>query len=354
MYVEELKNKGDWATFLQTSPEGTFYHSLKWKEVIQKSFPCSALYLTIKDVNGTIVGICPGFILGSAPLKIFCSIPYSDYGGPVIASHCIERASVSLRSFLEEFCSNNDIAYAKFCFMNDKLAQPFKLPLTNVGGGKGTAEIDLRLTPSDFIWNKIFSKNRRYKIRRFERDGFIAQEARTKSDLRDFYTLYCRNMKYIGASPYPYAFMENMWSILYPENLRIWLVGNERRIGGILVVKDGQRTYWVYAGIDRKQDYKRYSVIPYLLWKEIKTAEEEGYRYISLGATPSDPNHPYYLQKMSFGSSLQKQEMVWYPFSSTGRILLQIGAITISSWKSVKSFLPTYFNRFLANKLSRF
>ena len=118
MHVEKLKNKIDWKGFLQASPEGTFYHSLKWKEVIQKSFPCSALYLTIKDANGTIVGICPGFILDSAPLKIFCSIPYSDYGGPVIASHCIERASVSLRSFLEEFCSNNDIAYAKFCLIH--------------------------------------------------------------------------------------------------------------------------------------------------------------------------------------------------------------------------------------------
>jgi len=63
MFVEELKDKTEWKTFLQSSPEATFFHSLKWKEVIQKSFPHSALYLTIRDVNGMIVGVCPGFIL---------------------------------------------------------------------------------------------------------------------------------------------------------------------------------------------------------------------------------------------------------------------------------------------------
>ena len=117
MHVEELKNKREWETFLQDSTDGTFYHSLKWKEVIQKSFHHSALYLTIKDTNGTIVGICPGFIMSSLHMKTYYSTPCSDYGGPVIAGHYVEQASFSLRSFLQRFCSDKDITYAKICFM---------------------------------------------------------------------------------------------------------------------------------------------------------------------------------------------------------------------------------------------
>jgi len=358
MYIKELKNEREWETFLQASPEGTFYHSLKWKEVIQNSFPHHslnhAIYLTIKDANGTIVGICPGFIQTSMQMKIYHSTPYSDYGGPVMAGHCVEQASLSLRSFLQVFCSDKDIAYAKICFMDDKLAQSFKLPSGYVDANKGIIEIDLKATPSDLIWKKVFSKNRRWKIRRFKRDGFQAQQARTKSDLIDFYDLYCKNMRYIGASPYPYEFIKNMWRILYPENLRIWLVGKEERIGGIVVFKYGQRTYWAYAGIDRKQGYSRYSVVPYLLWKEIKTAEEEGYRYVSLGGTPSDPENPYYLQKMSFGGSFRQQKTVWCPFSSTGRILLQTRAKTIGAWRTIRNFLPIDIKRALESRLSRF
>jgi len=288
MFVEELKDKREWETFLSASPEGTFFHSLKWKEVIEKSFPHSPLYLTIRDANGTIVGICPSFILNSMRMK-----------------------------------------------------------------NKGTMEIDLKATPSDFIWNKIFSKNRRRKIRRIERDGFQAREARTKSDLRDFYTLYYENMKYIGGSPYPYKFMENMWSILYPENLRIWLVEKDKIIAGISVLKYERKTYWTYAGINRKQ-CGRASVVPYLLWKEIDKAEEEGCRWISLGGTSSDPKNPYHIQKKWLGASFCQQEMVWYPFSPNGRILLQTRAKAVSAWKTFKNFLPHGLKGVLESKLSRF
>jgi len=352
MHVEELKNRKEWTTFLQTSPEGTFYHSLKWKEVIEKSFPCSALYLTIKDSNGTIVGICPGFILNSMHIKIFHSTPYSDYGGPVIARYRIKQASLSLLSFLQSSCSAKDVAYAKFCFLGDELGRFFKSPLGCIETTKGIMEIDLKAAPSDFIWNKIFSGNRRRKIRLIKRKGFNAQEARTKSDLRDFYNLYYQNMKYIGASPYPYEFMENMWSILYPENLHIWLIEKDKRVAGVLVFKYGQKSYATYAGLDRKQCV--HGLINYLWWKEIKKAEEEGLRYVSLGSTPSDPKNPYSLQKRSFGGSFRQLEIVWYPLDSVGRILLQTRAKTMSTWKTIRNSLPGDLKRILESKLSRF
>lgn len=355
MYVEELKDKREWESFLQASPEGTFFHSLKWKEVIQKSFPHSALYLTIRDANGRVVGICPGFLVSSLSNRVYYSMPHSDYGGPVIAEHYVEQASLSLRSFLRNFCSEKGIDYAKICFTNDKLEQSFNSGprIGYVDTSKGIVEIDLKAKSSDYIWNKILSKNRRWKIRRYERDGFQAQEARSRSDLRDFYNIYCKNMKYIGASPHPYEFIENMWSLLYPENLRIWLVGKDRKTGGILVFKYGRRTYWSYAGIDRKQ-CGSVSVVPYLLWKEIKAAEEEGYRYVSLGGTPSDPRSPHYLQKIRMGGTYYQHKMGWYPFSITGRVLIQTRAKAILTWKAVRNHLPNSLKNVVTRKLSKF
>ena len=74
MYVEELKDKREWETFLKASSEGTFFHSLKWKEVIEKSFDYSPLYLTVRDPDGRIVGICPGFFVDS--MRIRTTIQY--------------------------------------------------------------------------------------------------------------------------------------------------------------------------------------------------------------------------------------------------------------------------------------
>jgi len=351
MYVEELKDEREWEAFLQASPEGTFYHSLKWKEAIQRSFPYSAFYLTIKDKDGMIVGICPGFILSFMHIKIYQSIPHSDYGGPIIARHCIHQASLSLRFFLQKVCPNMDVAYAKFHFTDDNWRQFFFSPLGYVNAPQGVVEIDLKSTPSDFLWHKIFSQNRRRKIRLVEREGFQAQEATTKSDLKDFYRLYCKNMKHLGATPYPYQFIENLWRVLYPENLRIWLVEKHKRIAGILFFKYGQKSYAAYDGLDREQ--RIHGLINYIRWQEIKKAEEEGLRYVSFGSTPNDPKHPYYIQKMSFGNSFHKQKTVWYPLSSMGCILLQTRAKAVSTWKKIRKLLPTESRRILESKLER-
>lgn len=272
----------------------------------------------------------------------------------MIANHCIERASLSLQDFLQRFCSSMGVAYLKISFMNEELQRSFGWPLRYTTRGRGTVEIDLEATPSDFIWSSLFSKNRRWKMKRFEREGYEARQARGNSDLRDFYAVYHDNMKYIGARPYPYHFLENMWSLLYPLNLRIWVVAREKPIGGILVLKDARRTYWLLAGIDRRQAYARYPVVNYLLWKEIETAEEEGYRYVSLGATPSDPDNLYYLQKTSFGGSFEQQEVAYYPCSSTGRVLLQAKAKAVSRWKTIRGFVPIRFRRMVERELQRF
>jgi len=351
MYVEELKDEKEWETFLKISPGATFYHSLKWKKVIQMSFRHHDLYLTIRDENGTIIGICPGFILGRMRLKIYDSMPYSDYGGPVIARQYIHEASLSLQSFLQSFCSNKGIICARFLFMDAKLGQFFRSPLGYVEATRGIMEVDLKATPSDFLWNKMFSANLRRNIRRVERRGFQAQEARTKSDLRDFYALYYKNMKYIGANPYPYKFMENMWSVLHPRNLRIWLLENDGMVGGMLFFEYDQKSYGVYLGLDRKQHV---DIANYLTWKEIKRVEEEDRRYVSLGSTPCDPRNPYYIQKMRVGGSFCQQQTIWFPIDSTGRILLLTRAKTFSSWKTIRNLLPTGIRRTLESRLSRF
>ena len=262
MHVEELKNEKEWESFLEVSPWGTFYNSLKWRKVIQKSFRHDDLYLTIRDEDGTIIGICPGFILGGKRLKVYDSMPYSDYGGPLMARQHIKEVSHSLQSFLQSFCSTKGINYARFCFNDAESGRFFRSPLSYVEATQGIVEVDLKATPPDFLWNKIFSTNLRRNIRLVERRGFQAQEARTKSDLRDFYDLYCENMKYLGANPYPYKFMESMWSVLHPRYLRIWLLEKGKRVGGTLIFKDSKKSYDVYGGLDRNQ---RVGIINYLI-----------------------------------------------------------------------------------------
>jgi hypothetical protein len=353
MFVEEMKSAKEWEDFVEVTPGGTFYHSIKWREVVQRTYNYSPLYLAIKDNAARIVGICPGFIVSLMHIKIYDSIPYSDYGGPIIENHYTKHGSLLLRSFLQEFCPSEGIHYAKFCFVEEnELSKYFKSPSGCTERAKGIMEIDLKTTPSDFLWNKMFSKNLKKRIKRIEQDGFEAQEARTKSDILEFYNLYVQNMKHIGATPDPYRFTENMWNTLHPDNLRVWLLRKDKAVAGELFFKNGQREYAHYGAVDRKQTV--HEATSYLRWAEIKKAEQEGRRYVSFGSTPSNPNSQYYLLKKRIGGSFHPQEMIWYPLTSTGYALLRARAKSALTWKATRDFLPVGLKSFLERKLLEF
>jgi len=351
VFVEELRNKDEWEGFVLSSPDGTFYHSLKWKEVIQRSFPSFAHYLVVKSNNGTVVGICPAFIQKHGPIKVFTSMPYSDYGGPIIREAYFEQASVLLRKFIEKYCFNNGLSFAKICFVGDRIGQFFKSPLSYVDTGAGVMVIDLKATPSDVIWNEIFSRKQRYEIRHFERGGFNVREATNESDLRDFYDLYLVNMRHLGVSGYPYVFFRNMWNTLFPENFYLMLLEKEKCLGGLAQFKYKDGFYGGYVAIDREWPWGRYSLTSYMIWKLIKKAEEVGIRYVSLGSTPSYKRHPHYIQKNRFGSTFLQQEWVFIPFGYEANFLLVAWAKAISAWRSFRQRSPNSFNAFVERRL---
>lgn len=336
-------------------PGGTFYHSLEWKNVIEESFPFSTTYLVVKDGHGRTVGILPTVTWESNNLKILDSLPYSDFGGPVIDRNCVKEASLSLLRFIEQQSYEKGISLAKICFLGDELLRFFRSSRCYMSNNGGVMELDLAAKPPDFIWKKILRNPQRNRINRFERDGFYVREARTKSDLAKFLTLYYSNMKHINARALPLKFFENMWRILYPENFRILLVEKNPAVGGLAFFNYNQSVYLAYLGIDRESLASRYNVAYYLFWNSIKWAERNGFRYVCFGSTPAHPksvqemaNH---FQKRNFGASFLQQEIAFIPFNCLAFASLLFGSKAISAWKAARNFLPAKLQQSMESRL---
>ena len=355
MYVEELNNTREWEDFVESMPTGTFYHSLKWKEVIEKSFPHRAIYLVVKDSSGKLVGVAPGFFTESIHTKIYDSIPHSDYGGPLIKTPHVSKVSIALLDFLKHLSSSRGVTYGKFLVIEKALKNHLSSQKGYAQSSLGVMEINLAKTPSQFIWNVLFSSNRRKKFKQMERRGFHVYEARTKSDLKAFYNLYLQNMEHIGASPRSFSFMENAWDTLFPSYLRIWILVNKEPVAAKLFFQFAKKSFSVFVGIKRDQP-QTYTNVPaspinYLTWAEIKKAEEECISCVSLGTTPNDPSSEYFLRKSSMGSSFYPQWTVWTPFNTFGRVLVQMRSTSVSLGKTVRPFLPDTLTRILEDKV---
>ncbi len=343
MFVEELKDRNEWESFLDSSAHGTFYHTPQWKDTLEKTFK-HPFYLALRKNNGTLAGICPGFIVDFGILKVYQSTPRSDYAGPIVADHCQGYVPQTLLNYIHSYCSNNGIAYAKVSLTENTPQASTESSWGYSESNGGVMEIDLERAPPEYLWNKVFPSSLRKKISRVERNGFRAYEGESKADLKEFYALYEQNMRYIGASPFTYEFMENAWDTLYPKNLRVWLVGKNRPIAGVFVYKYRGGTYMSYTGIDRESS-RTYSVNPYMVWQEIKKAKEEGCPMVSLGSTPGDPKETHYLQKSELGALFRKQTTVWYPFNLAGNVFLLCRSKPLNAWKNMRDALPQGLKR---------
>jgi len=350
MYVEELRNESEWEDFIETIPEATFYHTIEWKKIIEKSFGFVPAYLTIKD-QGEIAGVCPGFVTTPLGFRIFTSLPNSDYGGPLFSKAHLARGMTFLRNFLTGYCSENGISHSKLCLLGDSPKQFLEMPFTHIDRSKGIVEIDLKATPPEFIWSKLLSGEVRRRIKRFENDGFRLEQIRSRSELEEFYCLYRSNMRYIHAPEYSYRFFENIWSKMSSGEFRVWLVNGRLSLGGTACFVYRKRLYLVYVGINRKLDLSRYNVTPYMCWSLTKWADEQGLRYVSMGSTPANPQDSHYRLKIRFGAKFIQQNTVLIPYTYNAKTLFAVRNSVVSSWKAVRSILPTNFKTSLERRL---
>ena len=92
-----LYDKNDlnaWNSYVMNHPQGTVFHLIQWKNVIEKTFGHKACYLIAEDnsinvSNGktSTVGILPLFKINSILFgNYFVSVPFAETGGPIADS----------------------------------------------------------------------------------------------------------------------------------------------------------------------------------------------------------------------------------------------------------------------------
>jgi len=339
MFVEELRNNDEWENFVLSSSKGTFFQTLRWKRILEKSFSLEPVYLVVRDSNENIVGICPFFVHKFWPFKILDSLPFSDFGGPLIKEELNREVSDLIKDCLGQLASKRGITYARIRFSNSELCEFFKSGSSEVATTTGVMSLDLKEKPANYIWNKVFTARggQRKYIKRFERDGFQSREAQNVRDLDQFYVLYFDNMNYIGASPYRPDFFKNIWISLYPENFNVLLIEKkEECVGAVASFIYNGALYNTYLGLDRKA-HKKYHISYYLFWETIKFAQKKGLECVHFGSTSSDPNAVHYSQKKNMGATFNQHYFLYIPFDQG---LLHLRRKALMSWKRLRNRLP--------------
>ncbi len=346
MIVEPLDDEIEWDNFVADSPDGTFFHTIKWRDVIERSFPYQSSYLCIRDSSGQLVGVCPFFITKKLwPFKVLDSLPDSDLGGPLFKEEYKKDAAKVLVNYLIELGANKGIAYTKMRLSDLEACEYLRTNDSKVDDASGTMILDLCETPVDYIWNNVFEHKQRKYINRFDHDGFKTTNGTDMHELEIFYNLYCNNWGN-GGTPFNLKYLENIYNLLYPSNFSITLIGNDDKCIGAglnFIYRQKKTMYMAGVALDKEMS-SRYKIYYKLRWETIKYAHSMRYHYVSLGPTSSDKSEIHHNIKRKFGARFD-QEYCLYIVNNNYLFSLRANVINIG--RNAKKILPNrMYNEF--------
>jgi hypothetical protein len=288
-------NADQWEGFNNQFEEGTLFHSLRWKQVLEDVFhPKLRYYLILNDRE--IVGISPWAEQSALNFQGLVSIPHSEYNGIMLgdtlnADHFNEILSLFAKKY----------SFLHFNTCNPALLD--EIGFTHVPGeDTGHMVTNLRVSPPDAIWAGL-SKNVRFAIRTFEKDGFEVSEISRPGDLDDFYRYYVGNMTHINGKILPLAFFERLLE-RFPDEVRVTALSRDGLFAaGSLALLDPARKifYGNYLAINRDLP-NRYTPSYYIMWESINWAWKNGYEKLSSGRQKLEPGNPRFRYKAKFGA----------------------------------------------------
>ena len=336
--VESFSHEEEWEDFVARSPQGSFYHTLEWKRVLEQAFQLETMYLVVRESEGSLVAVCPFVIWKELKvIKVLDSLKNSDCGGVLVKEGYGKLVVQALVSYLKGIARQKGLAYAKMRLSEEKMADLFEREASEVDTSEGMMVIDLQEKPTDYLWNKGVKTKARQMIRKLYREGYAVREADTIEDLKKFYDLYCRNMDCIGATPYSFDFFEQLFSLPSKSFHVLVMIREDQCIGGIAFFSDRPRSMVCasYLGFDREAQY--HHAFQHLAWEVAKWAEENGYRYANLGLTPADSEETHHAMKQRLGAEFSQDYVVYLPFS---RSLFTMREKLATTWRAMSPRLP--------------
>lgn len=288
-----------WEEFNAQSPNGTFFHGLRWKQVLEDALDLKLRYYLILN-DRRVVGISPWVEQSVLNFRGLVSIPHSEENGVVVddqfGAGCFGEA-------LSLFAK-------KYSFLHFNTASRTLLNGTGfaheVAVDTGHMVANLGHTPPEAMWAG-FSKSTRSAVRTFENDGFRVREVHRPDDLEDFYRYYTRNLAHIQGDILPLTFFERIRALFSPKEQRMTvLTRDDLFAGGSLALLDPARKtfYGSYLALNRDLP-NRYTPAYYIMWEDINWAWKNGYDRLFFGRQRFDPKNPRFLNKVKFGAQHQ-------------------------------------------------
>ncbi len=258
----------DWDDFVHRMPDGTFFHLIGWKRVLERAFGFTARYLVARR-GQHIVGVLPLFeVRGGRGQHCLQSVPFAVEGGVCAADEPAARALEGAAVALADQCG------ARYVELRDRRSGGDFV----THGGRDFCFRRALLDTDEAMLAAIPGK-RRNMIRTGIRHGFVSRVS--FDDLPAFYDLYARSLRRLGTPVFPRRYFQILVEEFAAECalLTVWRDGVPG--AGVLAFSFEGRVLPYYAG--SRRDVIRHAVNDFMYWELMRWARRRGCRVFDFG-----------------------------------------------------------------------
>ena len=269
-----------WPDFVGRHPRASIFHTRGWLEALHGTYGYEPIAYTTSApgtslANGIVFCRISSWLTGSRMV----SLPFADHCEPLVENH---EESREILCSLQCALDGEKLRYIELRPRSGDL-------LTESGMQKSSSfcfhELDLRSTLGE-LFRRLQKDSIQRKIRRSEREDLFYEEGRSEMLLKKFYHLFVLTRRRHRVPPQPLDWFRNLVMSL-GDRLKIRVASKTGRpIASILTLRYGEAMVYKYGGSDASAHNS--GAMPFLFWKVIQDAKENGVQRFDLGRSDTD------------------------------------------------------------------
>lgn len=273
------KEYDEWNDFVLRHPKGLVYHLSTWKQMLEIAFEhIRGQFLVLRNESGQIQAGLPVYTVKSWILgNRIVSVPFATMCDPLISSKEefnllwpeIEKVSIKQKCKRIEIRTTPTSASCIPVSLTESMKYKHHyLPLHK---------------SLDELFKTFNKSNICRAIDKAKRDGVIIEERKDEKSLRKLHSFLVSTRLKHSLPPMPFAFFNEMYHSLSPNNISLFLAMREDKpFGGILVSKF--KDLWTSEYSGESVDSSR-GVSQLIYWETIQLAKKSGAANFSFGRT---------------------------------------------------------------------
>lgn len=328
-----------WEAFVATHPEGLIYHHPAWLHVLEREYGQKLLCLLCEDAAGVCRGILPLAYTRGLPFgtggeltgRRLSSLPRTPVAGPLalddqataaLLRETVQRVREQPPIRLQLKASSNQLDGLVEGLVGTPWRQSYTLTLPK--------------NPDQLRFGNARSHARiKWAVNKAAKSGVEVRLAETEAELRAWYTLYLKTMRWHTIPPRPYRFFKTCWKLLRPRGLMQLLVAEQRvnpqdppkLLAGSIFLKHGQTVFYAFNG--RCQSALALRPNDAIQWRAVHDACKDGFCRYDFGEV-TEANHGLAKFKEKWGTEASWLYRYYYPAprASEHSTLLANGALS--------------------------